>query len=501
MTDFLTNHMTAAGTTDGQGAGTTDGQGAGTTDGQGAGTTDGQGAGDGTGDGAAPRTSNGRAAARTTGGEPAARTTRRPFDFDAARRLRALTGVDEELLARVKYERSKYTALGGVVLGTSVIAAFSMWNFATEALGKVSFVALVPTVIWMLFVLNLDRWLVTPQPNARRRAGPLLTRLLIALMLGVVIAEPLVLRIFQTAIEERVADERTDAVDRLRTNLVRCNPVPSTTQPVTPKGCDRTYVLSFDATPGERGEELDALRSDAAALEKRVDRDTTRLEAIDSEVRDECRRLIRIAATGLYQRTSECLRLRDKAHDYRTTHRTSENEKRLVGMNSRISEIEAELTSSRGEFLKARADGIERRLDEERAKQKEIGVLERIRALDELASGNAVLFVGIWLVRLLFVLLDMLPVLVKYLSGDTAYDRMLTSESNSAVKIHGEEVRLTERRAMANLEIAQDAIEQEVRRHRAESEAAAREHTAAMNIRVRQAVNALEDEIRRSSTV
>ncbi|MGW0501047.1 DUF4407 domain-containing protein [Streptomyces sp. NPDC003007] len=450
---------------------------------------------------AASRGTGAEPPARSTGNRPRARTTRRPVDLDAARRLRALTGVDEELLARVRYERSKYTALGGVVLGTSVIAAFSMWNFTTEALGRVSLVALVPTVIWMLFVLNLDRWLVTPQPNARRRAGPLVTRLLIALLLGVVIAEPLVLRIFQTAIEERVADERTDAVDRLRTNLVRCNPVPSTTRPVTPQGCDGTYVLSFGATPGERGEELAALRSDAATLQKRVDRDTARLEAIDSEVRDECRRLVRMAASGLYQRTSECLRLRDKAQDYRTTHRTSENEKRLTGMNNRISKIEGELTSSRGAFLKARADGIERRLEEERAKQKEIGVLERIRALDELAAGNAVLFVGIWLVRLLFVLLDMLPVLVKYLSGDTAYDRMLSSESNSAVKIHGEEVRLAERRAMADLEIAQDAIEQDVRRHRAESEAESREHTAAMNIRVRQAVNALEDEIRRSSTV
>ncbi|MEV5005670.1 DUF4407 domain-containing protein [Streptomyces sp. NPDC056159] len=482
MTDFLTNQVTAPGTADGHG----------------------------TGDDAAARTANRRATARTTEEGPAARTTgdgararttRRPFDFDAARRLRTLTGVDEELLARVRYERSKYTALGGVVLGTSVIAAFSMWNFATEALGRVSLVALVPTVIWMLFVLNLDRWLVTPQPNARRRVGPLLTRLLIALMLGAVIAEPLVLRIFQTAVEEHVADERTDALDQLRTNLVRCNPVPSTAQTATPEGCDRTYVLSFGKTPGERAEELTALRSDAAALQKRVDRDTTRLEAIDSEVRDECRRLIRIAATGLYQRTSECLRLRDKAQDYRTTHRTDENEKRLAGMNSRISKIEAEQTASRGDFLKARADGIERRLDQERAKQKEIGVLERMRALDQLATGNPVLFVGIWLVRLLFVVLDVLPVLVKYLSGESAYDRMLTSASNSAVKIHDEEIRLAERRAMANLEIAQDTIEQEVRRHRAESEAAFREHTAAMNIRVRQAVNALEDEIRRSSTV
>ncbi|MER6080475.1 DUF4407 domain-containing protein [Streptomyces sp. NPDC001833] len=419
----------------------------------------------------------------------------------AARGLRTLTGVDEELLSRVRYERSKYTALGGVVLGTSVIAAFSMWNFATEALGRISVVALLPTVIWMLFVLNLDRWLVTPQPNARRRLGPLLTRLLVALMLGAVIAEPLVLRIFQTAIEEHVQDERTDTVDELRTNLVRCNPVPATTRTVAPAGCGTRYVLSFGATPGDRVDELTALRSDAATLQKRVDQDTTRLEAIDSEVRDECRRLVRIAATGLYQRTSECLRLRDKAQDYRTTHRTAQNERRLAGMNTRISKIEGELTSSRSAFLKARDDGIARRVAEERAKQKEIGVLERIRALDELASGNPVLFVGIWLVRLLFVLLDVLPVLVKYLTGETAYDLMLTGESNSAVKIHGEQVRLAERRALADLEMAQDTIEQEVRRHRAESEAAFREHTAAMNIRVRQAVNALEDEIRRSSTV
>ncbi|WP_053912943.1 DUF4407 domain-containing protein [Streptomyces sp. TP-A0875] len=451
---------------------------------------------------AAPRPSRhakGRAGTRPgAGGRPAARAAHRSSDSTAARRLRSLTGVDEELLARVAYERSKYTALGGVVLGTSVIAAFSMWNFTAEALGRVSLVALVPTVIWMLFVLNLDRWLVTPQPDTRRRLGPLLMRLLIALLLGTVIAEPLVLRIFQTAIEERVEDERTDALDRLRANLVRCNPVPSATRTDPPKGCDRTYVLSFRATPAEGQEELTTLRTDAAALQERVDRNTKRLEEIDSEVRDECRRLIRVASSGLLQRTSECLRLREKARDYRTTHRTEEEEQRLAGMYGRISEIESELTSSRGAFLQARADGIEERLEQERGKHRDIGVLERIRALDALASGNAVLFVGVWLVRLLFVLLDVLPVLVKYLSGETAYDRMLTSESNSAVKIHGEEVRLGERRSLADLEMAQHSIEQEIRRHRAECEAASREHTAAMNIRARQAVNALEEEIRRT---
>ncbi|GAA2347316.1 DUF4407 domain-containing protein [Streptomyces cuspidosporus] len=429
-------------------------------------------------------------------------TTAEPSSWrsDSARRLRTLTGVDEDLLARVRYERSKYTALGGVVLGTSVIAAFSMWNFATEALGRASFLALIPTVIWMLFILNLDRWLVTPQPNARRRVGPLVLRLLIALVLGAVIAEPLVLRIFATAVEERVTGQRNNAIDQLRGNLLRCNPVPSGTDTQSPAGCGG-YVLTFGSTPGGQSDELASLRSDAAALQKRVDQDNDKLDVIDAEVRDECRQLIRVASTGLYQRTSECLRLREKAQDYRVTHNTEENERRLGAMNDRISQMGGQLTTLRGTFLRDRAKGIEQRLTKERTKQKEIGVLERMRALDELASGNPVLFIGIWLVRALFVLLDTLPVLVKFLSGESAYERMLTSESNSAVKIHSERLRIAERRATADTEIAQDAIEQEVRRSRAESDAAHREHTAAMHIRVRQAVSALEDELRRTSSV
>jgi hypothetical protein len=91
--------------------------------------------------------------------------------------------------------------------------------------------------------------------------------------------------------------------------------------------------------------------------------------------------------------------------------------------------------------------------------------------------------------------------MVKFLSRENSYEQMLTIHSNSAVRVYGEQVRLDERRALADFEIAQDAIEQEIRRNRAESEAALREHTAAMNIRVRQAVNALEDELRRTAGV
>lgn len=418
--------------------------------------------------------------------------------LDLGRWLRTLSGVDEELLAEVRHERSKYTSLGGVVLGTGVVAAFSMWNFATEALGRVSFIALLPTVIWLLVILNLDRWLVTPTPNPRRRIGPVLLRMLIALLLGVVVAEPLVLRIFSTAIEEHIADDRTAVLDDLRGNLLRCNPVPSGTASAVPAGCGQ-YVLVFAATPGGQADQLATLREDAAVLQKRVDQDNRQMETLDSQVRDECRQLIRNASTGLLERTSECQRLRGKARDFRSTHALGAEEKRLGAMNSRIATLESGVAGSRGSFVKARAAAVDARMVQERAKQRSIGVLERMQALDELAAGKPVLFCGVWLIRALFVLLDILPVLAKFLGGESTYERMLSHESNSSVKVHGERVRVAELRALADTEIAQHAIEQEVRRSRAESEAAYREVIATTNIRTRQAVNALEQELRRTS--
>ncbi|KOU07077.1 hypothetical protein ADK86_05505 [Streptomyces sp. NRRL F-5755] len=416
-----------------------------------------------------------------------------------SRRLRALTGVDEELLAWVWHERSKYTALGGVVLGTSVIAAFSMWNFANEAVGEGTFLALLPAALWMLFVLNLDRWLIAPQPSRKRRAAPLLLRLLIAFFLGTVVAEPLVLRIFQTAVEKHVQDQRHAAVDRLRSNLLRCNADPSQPSRNPPVNC-ADHLLSFGASPASGYEENNALRRDAAALQKRVDRDTNRLESLDTQVRDECRRLIRNMRTGLLQRTSECLRLREKARDYRSTHHTVANEQRLAEMYKQIKDGGSRLAGSRDTFLKARDREIAQRVAQERAKQRGIGILERMQALEELAGKNATLMTGVWVVRLLFILVDVLPVLAKLLGSENSYDRLLSARSQSAVTIHEEAVRTAERQAMTASEIVREECEDRVRRRKAEIDADRREHVAAMHIRVSQAVNALEDEMRRVSS-
>ena len=61
--------------------------------------------------------------------------------------IRVLAGVDERLLDRVPQERARYTGLGGVVLGTATIAAFSMWFAVSQLLGFSHPLIVVPVLI------------------------------------------------------------------------------------------------------------------------------------------------------------------------------------------------------------------------------------------------------------------------------------------------------------------------------------------------------------------
>src|SRR4051812_40647966 len=100
-----------------------------------------------------------------------------PPPLNLGRRLRALAGVDERLMAYVPQEKTWYTSLGGVVLGTATIAAFSMWFAITEALGVTSGWSIIAVLVWFFFILSVDRWLVSG-----RLTGDLKKRIPVLLM-------------------------------------------------------------------------------------------------------------------------------------------------------------------------------------------------------------------------------------------------------------------------------------------------------------------------------
>jgi hypothetical protein len=160
---------------------------------------------------------------------------RRPVS--PGRLLRALTGVDERVLDALSTSRARFTAMGGVVLGTALLAMVSM----TVALIIVfdgfppAAIAIVP--LWGWFILNLDRWLMANNTPAslRMRFVRLLPRLLLAGAIGVVVAGPLLLGVFNSAIVERADEQRKNEIIDLQSALVTCNPVPGTEEAARPE--------------------------------------------------------------------------------------------------------------------------------------------------------------------------------------------------------------------------------------------------------------------------
>lgn len=402
--------------------------------------------------------------------------------------IRVLAGVDERLLDRVPQERARYTGLGGVVLGTATIAAFSMWFAVSQLLGFSHPLIVVPVLVWFLFILNFDRWLVSGALGSgwRRRVPTLLMRIAMAFLFGVIIAEPIVLRVFQTAIEQHIRDEREQELADLRGKLLACNPL--TTVPgggAAPAGCEG-HVLTFQTTPGATIEELAARRDDAQALRTVIDADAKELSRIEDLARREC---VGDSGPGLTGRRGvgpNCRRLRQQADTYAATHSIAPNVVRLNALEAQISQLETKLSTSRETFEQAREAQIVERVAEVRSHQGSIGLLERMEALNELAKTNSALFLGIWAVRLFFVLIDCMPVVVKFLGGITAYDRLVDAQLASATTMH-----------QAEVGTRHDEVAAGARKRRAELDLEVQEHTAGLHMRLDDAVRKLAERLER----
>ena len=118
----------------------------------------------------------------------------------------ALSGADAEILGYVPSERTRFESLGWAILITSCMAMISMWFALSSALGVNGIIAFPVAVFWGLVIMGIDRWLITSMPiDGRRKFAMAVPRVLLAILLGTLISTPLVLRIFQTEINAQMA--------------------------------------------------------------------------------------------------------------------------------------------------------------------------------------------------------------------------------------------------------------------------------------------------------
>jgi hypothetical protein len=378
--------------------------------------------------------------------------------------LRSLTGVDEGLLARAAPERPKYTKLGVVILGIAAVATFSMWLALGEVFDEVTLIALVPAIGWGILIATFDSWLVSSMHGLRwrNRIWMVLPRLALSVLFGIVIAEPMVLRLFESAIEQHIEDARDDAIGAYETKLQRCNP--NTGEALSlraSRSCGDARLTITVATPDALKDQLRDARQRKTTLAGDVRRIEAQQRHQEYIARKECNGGDGPGFSGQVGVGPNCVRDRTKADEYARTSGLEAKQQALDALNRRIGTLETQVKTQTETYETAVETAIAEKVADRESHQGSIGLLERLDAIGQLAGQHWHIAVATWLLRLLFIVIDCLPMLVKIMGGTTSYDVILDERLGAIERIHHQEERTEELRRTGRLRLVQYRLERE----------------------------------------
>ncbi|GGK74351.1 hypothetical protein Sme01_33800 [Sphaerisporangium melleum] len=379
--------------------------------------------------------------------------------------LRRFTGVDEKILASVPQERSRYTSLGGVVVSTALIAGASMLG-ALTLLSQASPLYLLPVaVLWGLIIANVDRFLITSlhgDNDGWSRWGNVLIRLALAVVIGVFIAEPLTLKIFQERLDRQILVERDQAISLTESRYKQCNPLNGP----APSGVDCTsyrldggdQALAVEGNMTQRQGSLDAAEARLAADIA----EHGRLEKLRDQ---ECYGKDTDQTTGIPGDGPECKIRKNALNTFLANHDIPQQQADVAKLRTQLGLLAADRAGAEKERAATLSKKIAEHVEEKKRAYTDIGLLDRWEALGTVAGQNGMVNFAHWLLRIIFVLLDCMPIISKMLNGKTEYDRLLAQELRAGSACHEAELNFTTRQTTGEYEIR---LREEERRLKAE---------------------------------
>ncbi|MER6827475.1 DUF4407 domain-containing protein [Streptosporangium sp. NPDC000563] len=386
---------------------------------------------------------------------------------DLGRFFRRFTGVDEKILASVPQERSRYTSLGGIVASTALIAGASLLGALTLIFSASPLYLLPVAALWGLNIANIDRFLITSlagDSDGWSRWGNLLVRLAVALAIGVFIAEPLTLKIFQERLDRQIMAERDQVISQTESRYKRCNPLKGP----APGGVDcADFVLDGGDRATAVEDNMTQQQSLLKAAEDRLAADTKEEEKLKERRDRECLGGRRIPnwTTGVPGNGPECKVRNNELATFVANHNIPRQQEEVARLKAKLGSLAADRASAETESAAALSKKITERVEEKKRAYTHIGLLERWEALGTVAGQSGMVNFAHWLLRVIFVLLDCMPIISKMLNGKTEYDRLLTQELRAGSACHEAELNFTTRQRTGEYEIK---LREEERRLKAE---------------------------------
>jgi hypothetical protein len=120
-------------------------------------------------------------------------------------------GAHQKLLKDYPSEHTKYAGLGGVIVATFILASLSA-GYAIYSVFDNLIWASVFAMVWGLIIFNFDRFLVSTMRkygfSHRKQLALAIPRIILALLIGITIARPLELKIFEKEINVKMAENQ-----------------------------------------------------------------------------------------------------------------------------------------------------------------------------------------------------------------------------------------------------------------------------------------------------
>ncbi|GAA1033162.1 DUF4407 domain-containing protein [Virgisporangium ochraceum] len=385
----------------------------------------------------------------------------RPADPDDsfARWPRRLIGVREELLDTVPEERPRYTRLGLILVNTGLMAAVSLFT-ALQRVVDVPWIAVVPiAVFWGFLVLVVDSWMVSSTHGAigGNRMLIFVPRLVMAVLLGTVIAEPLVLWIFNPAIRTNVEQFRNDDVNGEASRWRTCNPETGSTQG-RPE-CEG-YHLPLKS-PQEISDKLDQLTEERKTQSATIETLNTQLVEKQKLAQDECAGVKRDNTSGNPGKGFRCDSAWKVANDFEAQIDLPGKRAALAALDTQINTLTGELATARGAYNRQLEEAIAAKRNDRESSYGQIDIIDEARGLERLSDQSGFVLAANWLVRILLIVVDSLPVLAKMLGGTTSYDIQVHRQLQARRLARERKLEVAERREQAATDKAINEIDRD----------------------------------------
>ncbi|MES9536635.1 MULTISPECIES: DUF4407 domain-containing protein [unclassified Actinomadura] len=347
------------------------------------------------------------------------------------RLVRDLIGVIDERLCWSPEERPRLAWQGVITLFTGCMAAVSMSFFLYRVFGHPAVFAVA--LFWGALIFALDAWLISSAQgvvSGARKLVLFVPRILMAVLIAVVIAEPLVLRLFHEEIRQEALQIRQVQALEYESRLRRCNP--TTGLPSTSSDCAGS-TLSVAGFPAGVQADLDAKQRERTQLTDQIRPIERKLDALEKRAREECDGT---GGTRRYGNGVNCKANRATFATYKKTSGIDGLHRQLAAVNAKITALTTDLGTGTAGYAANVNKRIAEQVAERKSAAKGIGVLEEIKALHHLASRDTNAGAALWLLRLLLIIVECAPVLTKLLGGTGKYDRLHEARLTANEVVH-----------------------------------------------------------------